>query len=170
MGLPIKFNNVHYYRIAGRYTFAGDLFITRGVIYFFPEVDLAQQREEVSRFMPHDIALVVSMATYLIQKVRCPYGPNNHLWKEGITDVQFKERADACITQLDAYRRTQAFRESLPLPTRVEANEISNLKLGMAGRLSFFAQSDTHDFNIGLIGKRRLRDALWESGICNVGR
>ena len=36
------------------------------------------------------------------------------------------------------------------------------------GRLSFFAQSDNHDFNIGVIRKKRLRSALWESGLGKV--
>jgi len=60
-GLPVKFQNVHYYRVAGHYVFAGDLFIARNNLYFFPEVDLAQEREEVSTVLPHEIALVLVM-------------------------------------------------------------------------------------------------------------
>jgi len=46
MALPIRFRNVHYYRIAGKYIFAGDLFISRGQLYFFPETDLEEQRTD----------------------------------------------------------------------------------------------------------------------------
>jgi hypothetical protein len=68
-GLPVKFQNVHYYRVAGHYVFAGDLFIARNNLYFFPEVDLAQEREDVSRVLPHEIALVLVMLMSLGQRV-----------------------------------------------------------------------------------------------------
>ena len=60
-GLPMKFSNVHYYRVAGKYVFAGDLFIARNNLYFFPEVDMDQQREEIVRVMPHDFALLITV-------------------------------------------------------------------------------------------------------------
>jgi hypothetical protein len=46
MGLPIRFRNINYYRIADKYIFSGDLFITRGTIYYFPEVDLDEQERK----------------------------------------------------------------------------------------------------------------------------
>jgi hypothetical protein len=50
MTLPVKFGNVYYYRIAGSYIFAGDLFITRGSLYFFPEIDLEEQRNKTAQY------------------------------------------------------------------------------------------------------------------------
>jgi hypothetical protein len=44
--------------------------------------------------------------------------------------------------------------------THVSAGEISDIKLSPTGRLSFSAQSDNHDFNVGLRRKKRLGDAL----------
>jgi hypothetical protein len=42
------------------------------------------------------------------------------------------------------------------------------MKLSLTGKLSFFAQSDNHDFNIGLRRRNRLRDALWEAGLLKL--
>jgi hypothetical protein len=73
MGLPVRFRNVHYYRIAGKYIFAGDLFITRGALYFFPEIDLEQQRHEVTDNSPHGFAILALAVIYLAQKFGRPY-------------------------------------------------------------------------------------------------
>lgn len=166
MSLPVKFRNVHYYRISGRYIFAGDLFVSRGAIYFFPEVDLAEQRDRSYEAVPHHFGLAAFLIVYLAQKINS-YVPRNELWEEGMTDEQFRKKADAYIEVLKEERRHQRF-SALPLPTRVRAGEFSDIKLSPAGRLSFAAQSDKHDFNIGLIRKKRLRDALWESGLGRV--
>lgn len=166
MSLPVKFRNVHYYRISGRYTFAGDLFISRGAIYFFPEVDLAEQRNRSFQKAPHHFGAVVFLMVYLAQKINS-YMPRNELWEEGMTDEQFRKKADAYMEVLKEERRHQRF-SALPLPTRVCAEELSDIQLSPTGRLSFAAQSDKHDFNIGLMRKKRLRDALWEGGLGRV--
>jgi hypothetical protein len=168
MGLPVKFYNVHYYRISGRYTFAGDLFIARGAVYFFPEVDLAEQRERSVRHVPHHFAIGVLAVVYLAQKFGGAYGSRHDLWREGISDEQFQKNARAYIEELKGSRGEKAFSELLPMPTYVTAGEVSDLKLSPTGGLSFSAQSDKHDFNIGLIRKKRLRDALWEGGLGRV--
>lgn len=167
MGLPIKLSGVHYYRISGRYTFAGDLFIDRGTLYFFPEVDLEKQRSDSTRYLPHDFALLVLAIIYLAQKFKS-YASRNELWEEGITSERFQQRADAYISLLKTERSGKGFGESLPLPIRVAASEMANVKVGRTGRLSFVAQSDTHDFNIGLRRRRYLRDALWEAGLIKL--
>jgi len=163
MGLPVKLGGVHYYRIAGRYIFAGDLFVARRTLYFFPEVDLAEQRSESMRYLPHNLGFLVLVIVYLAQRFRS-YVSRNDLWEEGISEEKFQKKADAYIAALKEERRTGAS-NMLPLPTRVSADEISDLKLGLMGKLSFLAQSDHHDFNIGLRRKKRLRDALWEAGL-----
>lgn len=166
MGLPVKFRNVHYYRISGRYIFAGDLFVTRGAIYFFPEVDLEEQRRRTFQEVSDHFGLLAFLIVYLVQKVKS-YSPHNELWEEGMTDEQFRKKADAYIEVLKEARSHKSF-SALPLPTRVHAGEFSDIKLSTTGRLSFEAQSDKHDFNIGLVQKKCLRDALWEGGLARV--
>src|SRR5437016_1105591 len=90
MGLPVKFHNVHYYRISGRYTFAGDLFIARGAVYFFPEVDLAEQRRRSMEYAPHQFGLIVFAIVYLVQRLSS-YVSKNGLWEEDISDEQFQK-------------------------------------------------------------------------------
>ena len=167
MSLPIKLKGVHYYRISGRYTFAGDLFIARATLYFFPEVDLEKQRSDSTKYLPHNYALLVLAIVYLAQKFKS-YASRNELWEEGITNERFQQKADAYISQLKTEYGHKGFGESLPLPIRVAASEMANVKVGRSGRLSFDAQSDTHDFNIGLRRKKRLRDALWEAGLIKL--
>lgn len=166
MSLPVKFRNVHYYRISGRYTFAGDLFVTRGAIYFFPEVDLAEQRRKSTEYLPHSLAVVVFGLMYLLQRVNS-YAPRSDFWEAGMSNEQFQLKADAYIETLKAARMSRGFSE-LPLPTRVRIGEFSDLKLGLLGRMSFLAQSDNHDFSIGPRRKKRLREALWEGGFSRV--
>jgi hypothetical protein len=163
--MPIKFSNAHYYRIAGRYIFGGDLIVVRGAIYFFPEVDLSDQRNHAAEVMPHDWGLIVSTVVYLSQKVTLFASGSVDLSRKGMSDEQFRKDADARIGELKARSTYKPFAQSLPLPTRISAEEISGLRLSLTGRLSFSAQSDNHDFNVGLKRRRRLRDALWEMGL-----
>lgn len=165
-GLPIKFRNVHYYRVAGKYVFAGDLFIARNNLYFFPEVDMDRQREEVARGLPHDFALLITVILWVGQRVG-GYLSRTEFWKDGMSDEQFREEAAAYIERLKVERRHRQheFGTTLPLPLRVRTDEISNMRLTSLGRLSFSAQSDTHDINIGVFRKKRLQNALWEAGV-----
>ena len=168
-GIPIKFSNVHYYRIAGKYCYAGDLFIARNNLYFFPEVDMEQQREELAKVMPHEIALLATAILFVGQHLRA-YPSRTDFWRKDLSDEQFRREAATYIENLRADRRHRhyAFGTTLPLPLHVHTDEISGMRLNALGRLSFSAQSDTHDLNIGVLRKRRLRNALWEAGVGRV--
>ena len=133
-------------------------FIVSRTLYFFPEVDLAEQREQSTKYAPDSFGLLVLAIVYLAQQVKS-FASRNDL-EEGLSEAQFQKKADAYIEVLKAERSQKQFSEVLPLPTRVSAAEISDIKLSATGKLSFLAQSDKHDFNIGLRMKRRLRDAL----------
>ena len=163
MSLPVRFRNVHYYRVAGRYVFAGDLFITQGQLYFFPEVDLAEQREKAGRIIPHELGLFYLAMVLLAQRVGS-YNSRVNFWRDGISDEEFQKKAGLYIDDLKLTHFTHEF-GALPLPTQVRSAELSEIKLTSLGRLSFFAQSDTHDFNIGLRRRNQLRNALWEAGL-----
>jgi len=167
--LPIKFSNVHYYRVAGKYVYAGDLFIARNNLYFFPEVDMEQQREEIARVLPHDFALLITLLLYVGQRLG-GYFSRTEFWKDGFSDEEFRREAATYIERLKVERRQRQyeFGTTLPLPLHVRANEISDMRLTSLGRLSFSAQSDTHDINIGVFRKRRLQNALWEAGVGRV--
>ena len=167
MSLPVRIASTHYYRIAGRYIFAGDLFIARQTIYFFPLVDLAEQRSKALEYAPHHFGLIALAAMYLVQNLNT-CASLDELWQEGVSDQQFRKKADAYIEKLKERRKAAGSSGELPLPTRATADEISNIKLSLTGKLSFFAQSDNHDFNPGWRRKQRLRDALWESGLGRV--
>lgn len=166
MPLPIRFRNVHYYRIAGKYIFAGDLFISRGQLYFFPETDLEEQRNEMTRYVPHNFAILVLGVVYLAQQLSSgAYSSRIQFWREGISDENLRKEVNAYIEKLGIERSQAQFGRTLPLPMRVGVNEITDMKLSSTGKLSFSAQSDKHDFNIGLFRKKRLRNALWEAGL-----
>lgn len=57
---------------------------------------------------------------------------------------------DAHIEKLRSERSHAQFAQTMPLPMQVGVNEISDIKVSSTGKLSFSAQSDKHDFNIGL--------------------
>jgi len=168
MSLPIRVRNVNYYRIAGKYIFSGDLFITRNTIYFFPEVDLEEQRERISHHLPHDFAVFVWVVLYITQKFGGAYLSRTKFWKEGLLPEEFEKHAAVYIDHLKAEKAYAAFAKALPVPIRVGRSEITDMKLSPTGRLSFTAQSDRHDFRLGLFKKKRVRDALWEAGLGRV--
>lgn len=167
MALPIRFRNVHYYRVAGKYVFAGDLFITRGQLYFFPEADLEQQREKMSHVIPHELGLFLVAMTYLAQRVGS-YSSRVDFWRDGISDEEFQKKAAAYIDDLKLRHLNHEFGKTLPLPTHCRTAELSDLRLTSFGKLSFVAQSDTHDFNIGPRRRKQMRNALWEAGLGRV--
>lgn len=163
----MKFKNVHYYRIAGQYIFGGDLFVTRGSLYFFPEVDLEEQRKERSSHVSSELALLALAFTWVGQFIGT-YPSRTKFWEEGMTHDQFQNEAAAYIYKMKLERQDKAFLATLPLPTHVRTDEISGMKLTPSGVLSFSAQSDTRDFNIGLRRRKQLRTALSEAGMNRV--
>lgn len=167
MSLPVRFRNVHYYRVAGKYIFAGDLFIAPNQLYFFPEVDLEAQREAMSRGLPHDIGLLVVTIVYIAQRLGS-YKSGVTFWEDGMSSQEFQAKVAFYIESLKSRRAWQSFGQTLPMPTHVSSAELSNIKLTSLGKLSFFAQSDSHDFDVGLRRTKQLRNALWEAGLGRV--
>jgi hypothetical protein len=167
MSLPIKLRNVHYYRIAGKYIFAGDLFISRDKLFFFPEIDLEEQRAEIARYMPHNLAMAVELVLYVSQKFGT-YSSSTRFWNDRLSNEQFQLAANQSVEQKTSAKRSDTSGTVLPAPTVVTATEVSNLKLSKFGILSFSAQSDTHDFKIGPRRRGLARDALWEAGFGKI--
>jgi hypothetical protein len=167
MGLPIRLRNVHYYRVAGKYIFAGDLFIARDQLYFFPEVDLEAQREKAGHIFPHEIG-IVAVAIVVVAQRFGSYNSRVDFWNDGMSDEEFQKKAAVYIDGLKLMHVNQEFGKTLPLPTHVRSAQLSDIKLTSSGRLSFFSQSDTHDFNIGPRRRKQLQNALWEAGLGRV--
>jgi len=53
---------------------------------------------------------------------------------------------------------------SMPVPNRFLIGEVSNLTLSRMGEMSFHAQSDKHDFHVGVMRKTAAREALKKGG------
>jgi hypothetical protein len=164
MALPVKFSKVHYYLISRQYSFAGDLVIAHKILYFFPQLDLETQRMRRVQWSIWGGLANVAAATVdsVVDAAEGSYLSKNGLWHDGITDEQFRQKADVHIAELREKRKSERFSESLPIPIRIALDEITNLKLSITGKLSFVAQSDNQDFNTGWRRKRALRDALRE--------
>lgn len=168
MPLPAKFIHTHYYLITGQYTYAGDLVLIPQVLYFFPVADLEVERNKRAGYggyfgaAAHGLAFI---AAHAIQTGYGSYVEKHGLWRPGITAEQFRSAADEHIARVKADRTTATFTDHLPFPTRIEAKEMSQHRLGAMGTLSFHGQSDVHDLKVGLRRKKQLREALWESGI-----
>lgn len=105
---------------------------------------------------------------YIMQKFGGSYTSRIEFWKEGLRPDEFEKQIGLHIKHLKAERSGATFAATLPLPTRITASEIAEMKLSLTGRLSFTAQSDRHDFYIGLFKKKRVRNALWEAGLGRV--
>jgi hypothetical protein len=171
MPLPVKFTNTLYYQILGQYTYAGDLVLVPRTLYFFPQVDLEAERNKRSQVGRHFGIAGFALTYIAATAIKTGYGSyleNHGLWGPGITAEQFRQLADAHIAQVRSERTTATFSEHLPFPTCIQVDEISQAKTGATGTLSFYAQSDNHDFKVGFRRKKQLRDALGESGVVKV--
>ncbi|HEV2704758.1 MAG TPA: hypothetical protein VGV59_02470 [Pyrinomonadaceae bacterium] len=168
----MSIDEVAYYKVAGQYCFQGDLIFTNGCIYFFPHTDLNQRIPDFSNeletpigglldefFMrPVVLPLINTLAMRSANRSRLR---TMGLWREVDSDEVLKSKLDGFIAEL---RRNRTPTDTLPIPSRFEHGEVSNLKLSAAGVLSFEAQSDTHDFCVGIFKKRLLREVLWQCG------
>lgn len=116
----------------------------------------------------HNWGWAVQTVVYVTQKVSL-YAPGiDDLSRKGISDEQYRGEADARIRQLKEEHQLKSFAESLPVPTHIMASEISDMRLSLTGKLSLSAQSDNHEFNVGLRRRSRLRDTLWELDLGRV--
>jgi hypothetical protein len=173
--LPLSIDNVPYYKIAGQYCFQGDLIFTAGCIYFFPHTDLDRRREQVSEELdapglrlleelvlkPFVLPVLHALAVRGLNHSRL-HGAG--VWRAVDSSETLKLKLDALSAELQKRERGP---DALPLPSRFRREEVSNLKLSAAGALSFDAQSDRHDFGVGIFKKGLLREALAASGFMN---
>ena len=175
--LPLSIDNVPYYKIAGQYCFQGDLIFTAGCIYFFPHTDLDRRAEELRSAL--DVSGVnlpgLSLLSEFVLKPFVLPALNalavrglNHsrlhgagVWRGFDTSETLRPKLDGLLA--DSRRRERA-PDALPLPSRFTRAEVSNLKLSAAGALSFDAQSDRHDFSVGIFKKGMVREALLAGG------
>ena len=158
MSLPITIKSVRYYLITGQYAFSGDLVITRGAIYFFPDKDLEQERIDKAVKKYAQSKQPEPRTKYLAQLRKTGF------WQEGDGGMALQKRLDEHIAWLKETQPAEMFSSSLPIPSRFIRDEIKNLSLSFMGALSFEAQSDNQDFKVGFFKKKLLRDALWEGG------
>lgn len=172
MTLPLSIDNVPYYRVVRQYCFQGDLIIVTGRIFFFPHTDLEQQRAKVHEVLDwfHGLGFLFDVGWRILFSVLLPLIPRTSnksgfrgagFWRVGESNEVLKSKLDQRIAELKMNYQASV---SLPIPARFNLDEVSNLRLSATGVLSFDAQSDHHDFAVGLSKKRLLREALWESG------
>ena len=166
MTLPVRITDVSYFDNAYR----GDLIITRGVLYYFPWVNVALE-EKQSRDNQYDRLFPLSFVIQLIWGALTAYGAAHAeprlnqlgLWQDGQTDEALQARLDAYITDQKAQpSQLMDYQYGLPHPMRFAAGEIKNLSLKSG--LRFDTECDTHDFGISMFDERELRQALAEAG------
>jgi hypothetical protein len=172
--LPVFFQNIPYYKIDDIFTFSGDLIITSGILYYFPNTDLEQERiyrgGEAEAGLPGfkalgDLFTKVLANFELSQTTSRSQSWKTVVWKWGDPIETFQARLDALIAE--SKRKTtnnSEFSSTLPSPSRFATNSIRQMKIDRTGVLSFEAFYDRHDFDIGVEKKRDLQDALLEGG------
>lgn len=172
LSAAVSIDGVPYYKITGRYCFRGDLILTRGSIYFFPHTDLELQRDDAAQALEvlgMGGRLLVPIVAWVVRLLRplAVRGVNNSdlrdsgLWQDGDSSESLQSRLNGRITEL---KRGKFSRTGLPIPLRVGRDEVTRLRISAGGTLSFDAQSDSHDFSVGMFRKQFLREALWQCG------
>ncbi len=172
MRLPMSFDDVPYFR----HEFRGDLIITHGVIYYFPQVNVALEEKNKRNRSSVDfglIALPFVLLGALIKELRTttnqPKLSEAGLWKEGEASQSLQARFDAHIAEVKKQPSLLVQYEfTLPKPMRFARADIK--KLSLRGGLKFDTEYDSHDFTVGFHRKKLLREALWEGGFTNQHR
>ena len=175
MTLPMSFDDVAYYKRS----FNGDIIITHGVMYYFPNTKLIEQKEKNLQgwnratryggllFLIGD--LVVYLGTLVGAEVKATVNQsllrNEGLWLDKDTSQSLQARLDPHISELKREKkRAEEFSSSLPLPMRFTREDIEGLSLNFMGKLVFEAHYDRHDFFVNPKRKKLLREALSEGG------
>jgi hypothetical protein len=169
MSLPISFDDVPYFGNQYR----GDLIITHQVIYYFPQVDVTEERKKRGYRATDHLGLIALPFDFLGMLIKELQTTTNQpklreigMWKEGETSQTLQSRLDSHIAELKKQPTNLAqFANTLPKPMRFALTDIKNLSL--RGGLRFDTEYDSHDFAIGFHRKKLLRDALWEGGLIN---
>ena len=182
MFVPVSFDNVSYFRNE----FRGDLIVTQGVIYFFPHTNLSVDKPERNYHPPATFTLflgpvddILHVAIAVIDRLldlRDWYSRatinQTRLKEKGLWPAEAASReSSATQSQFDQFiKQAQqqpaplvSYQYSLPRPMRFAVTQIRDLSL-RAGKLKFQSEFDSHDFAIGLRRRRRLQEALRESG------
>ncbi|HKS40054.1 MAG TPA: hypothetical protein VJX74_05520 [Blastocatellia bacterium] len=170
--LPLFLDNIHYYKMDGKFSFSGDLIITPKIIYYFPHTDLEQERinrgsevepgffgsEALGNFFKNALTNFG-----LIQPINRPKSWKTVMWKWGDPVEVLQSRLDALIAELKhSARHNPEFTSSLPIPCRFMTNVVKQMNIDKDGVLSFEADYDRHDLNIGNEKKRDVQEALLE--------
>jgi hypothetical protein len=177
MNLPTSIRNVQYYKIAGKYSYEGELIITDGVLYFFPTVDLEEQRLRKNMFLGGGcivgiIGFITGVVILIILKllgsivsplIKSSYSDfrKTGLWKDTDTSETLQPKLDNYIAERK--QNKELLSSSMPAPIRFSYRDIhQGLIVNGMGELRFYAYSDWHDFNVGVVKKELLRRALKE--------
>lgn len=179
MRLPISFEEVAYFNNEYR----GDLIVTRGVLYYFPHTNVADVRygsairiddenaENVFnglRAVVPGMDALIGLANITIKaagftKRVCLPSTNRprikslDLWHSREDNASLQKRLDNYLEQIKN-REINMETDGVPKPMRFEAGEVQNLSLGL--KLKFDAKSDSHDFRVHLLHRKRLSNAL----------
>ena len=173
--LPVFFQNIPYYKIDDLFAFSGDLIITSGILYYFPNTDLEQERiyrggeaeAGLLGFKALGDLFTKVLANFELSQTTTPRSRSwkTVVWKWGDPIETFQSRLDALIAESKHKTIDDAdFSSTLPSPSRFATNSIRQMQIDRTGVLSFEAFYDRHDFNIGVEKKRDLQTALLEGG------
>jgi hypothetical protein len=173
MPLPISFEDVSYF------TYGGDLIITDGVIYYFPNTILNDEPDKALSIwnqMTRHGGLLFLLGDLLITSRTSSRSPkdttinsarirNVGLWRDGDSSETLQQRLDAHLSELKKQGREPGhFGMTLPAPMRFARGDIARLSFNPMGTLKFHANFDSHDFLVNPKHMKLLQTALQEGG------
>ena len=173
--LPISIDDVSYYNDA----FLGDLIITHGVIYFFPNTVAPSKElrrvEVIGAIFDHfgpigsALSLFIDLLAKELRTINNSALHKSGLWKQFESEEQFKSKIDGYIEAVAGNRKPEEFSSSLPRPIRFSRDEIGKLRVTFRGKVMVETTYDNHDFGVGLKRKRVLVEALREGNLISPG-
>ena len=179
---PTCVTNTKYYKISGKYTYGGELVITRGVLYFFPFADLEEERQQRNgilllcrvAFRPaYLLALLILLPVQLLSGLfrQAPISRSRlvkeKVWDESDSNETLQRKLDCRISEVKEKKLLSS--SSLPVPSRYLPGDLSTVKMSVLGNLSFDAQHDHHDFHVGAFRRKGVLEALEAAGFLGSG-
>lgn len=176
MSIPMVFDNVAY-KVAGEYAYKGKLLITHDVIYFLPHTDLIQRRidrtaSSLSIAINSPIVGVLMWLGRIIVstlEVRQSTDFTSAFGEGRKASLILQEKMDNHIRKLKLNSPQVTASTDLPLPLKYDLNAVKDMSISSGGVLTFDANYDTHQYNVGLLKRNILRQSLIEAGFLYSG-
>ena len=153
VALPVLFSNVAY-MVFGERSYAGELIVAPGAIYYFPHTNLSPQDRQKEKIIWTGVRDLIR--DFWRSELAPEQASNSGDTSGGVTP-SVEEKIEQLMKYIKEHRQDALLADSIPSPVKFSRDGIQKLRAGWS--LKFDANFDDHEFQ-GLNGtllKRALK-------------